>query len=55
MREDAREEEISDDLPIAARYGLATGEKKEEEGGYEEDWISQAEEGGIETLSDDST
>ena len=55
MREDAREEEISDDLPIDVRYGLATGEKKEEEGGYEEDWISQAEEGGIETLSDDST
>ena len=54
MREDMREEEISDNLPIAVRYGLATGEK-EEEGGYEEDWISQAEEEeGIEIPSDDT-
>ena len=52
MREDMREEEINDNLPIAVRYGLATGEEKDDE--CEEDWISQAGDEEIEILSDDS-
>ena len=52
MREDMREGEINDNLPIAVRYGLVTGEEEDDE--YEEDWISQADDEEIEIPSGDS-